>query len=174
MKIASRRRETVPSGHDIYCVYRDYIKHEDNLINNRVGWFIQLHSFLIATYGIIFASFTSTFAREAAAMVPGIRASACVLLAAISLVGIASSLSASLSIWAAHKAIKALNRRWDAQSDKLDPRKVFPGLIGGGNKGRDWWGASFHLFLPACLFAAWIGSFFLLYDLSYAIGSAHR
>jgi len=36
----------------IYEVFRDYIKHEDNLINNRLTWILTIHGFLYATYGL--------------------------------------------------------------------------------------------------------------------------
>jgi hypothetical protein len=35
----------------LYEVFREYIKHEDSLINNRVTWLSQIHGFLYATYG---------------------------------------------------------------------------------------------------------------------------
>jgi len=34
-----------------YEVLRDYAKHEDNLVNNRIMWILTIHGFLYATYG---------------------------------------------------------------------------------------------------------------------------
>jgi hypothetical protein len=36
----------------LYNIYRDYVKHEDNLINNRMTWLLSIHGFLYATYGL--------------------------------------------------------------------------------------------------------------------------
>jgi hypothetical protein len=36
---------------ELYVLYRDYIKHEDELINARTSWMINIQSFLIATFG---------------------------------------------------------------------------------------------------------------------------
>lgn len=36
---------------EIFSLYRDYLKHEDNLINQRTTWLITIQSFLIATFG---------------------------------------------------------------------------------------------------------------------------
>jgi hypothetical protein len=35
----------------LYEGFREYIKHEDDLIGNRVTWLAQIHGFLYATYG---------------------------------------------------------------------------------------------------------------------------
>jgi hypothetical protein len=35
----------------IYQQFRDYAKHEDGLINNRMTWIFNIHGFLYATYG---------------------------------------------------------------------------------------------------------------------------
>ena len=36
----------------IYEIYRDYTKHEDNLIHHRMTWLLTIHGFLFATYGL--------------------------------------------------------------------------------------------------------------------------
>ena len=36
---------------EIFSLYRDHTKHEDNLINQRMTWMITIQSFLIATFG---------------------------------------------------------------------------------------------------------------------------
>jgi hypothetical protein len=35
----------------VYNLFRDYVKHEDDLINNRLMWILSIHGFLYATYG---------------------------------------------------------------------------------------------------------------------------
>ena len=36
---------------NVYGLFRDYVKHEDGLINNRLLWILTIHGFLYATYG---------------------------------------------------------------------------------------------------------------------------
>jgi hypothetical protein len=43
--------EEIKYYQELYVLYRDYIKHEDNLINARISWMISIQSFLIATFG---------------------------------------------------------------------------------------------------------------------------
>jgi hypothetical protein len=35
----------------VYGLFRDYVKHEDGLVNNRLLWLLSIHGFLYATYG---------------------------------------------------------------------------------------------------------------------------
>ena len=37
--------------HTLYKQYREYIVHEDNLINHRSTWIYMIQSFLVASYG---------------------------------------------------------------------------------------------------------------------------
>jgi hypothetical protein len=146
---------------EVYEIYRDYIKHEDNLINNRVGWFIQLHSFLIATYGILFAALMSSYFPQGTATIdPAIpQKVACAILAMVALVGIFSSLSAIMSIDAADRAITKLSKTWDGVSEGwAADRRILPPLIGGGDTKNDRLGARFHLWLPRVMLAVWIVS----------------
>ena len=38
------------SHHEHYAIFRDYLKHEDNLINNRLNWNFTIQGFLFASY----------------------------------------------------------------------------------------------------------------------------
>lgn len=37
---------------DVYEIFRSYVRHEDNLINNRMTWMLSIHGFLYASYGL--------------------------------------------------------------------------------------------------------------------------
>ncbi|MFM6831221.1 MAG: hypothetical protein ACKOVA_12955 [Novosphingobium sp.] len=146
---------------NLYQIHRDYIIHEDGLINNRVGWFIQLHSFLLATYGIVLSSAVSTFfpdngnvPEEVSKQIKTILS---FVLSGITIVGICSAISAGVAIWGAHKAIEAINGRWTT----LDPSEKLPGLIGGGRYSNDRAGAVFHHFLPVAMVVLWLISLFV-------------
>jgi hypothetical protein len=41
----------MPNDIPIYELFRDYVKHQDSLINNRLSWLLTIHGFLYATYG---------------------------------------------------------------------------------------------------------------------------
>jgi hypothetical protein len=155
-----------PCGHELadgqlFELYRNYIIHEDNLINNRVGWFIQLHSFLIASYGIVVAAIMATFFPQNTPAVPPIypQAVACALLAGISLIGLRSSQSAEKSVDAAHQAIMALKQAWAVTFAERGAGTVLPGIIGGGVKEVEDAGALFHVMLPRSLRWLWYASF---------------
>ena len=141
---------------ELYTLYRDYIKHEDSLINNRVGWFIQLHSFLIASYGILFSALLASFfpSGKAAAGAGDIQAIACYLFYAVAAVGSASSIAAIFSISAAQSAISTLESGW-----KTIPRtQTLPGIVGGGHVTSNRFGASLHRGLPFTLLIVWVCS----------------
>lgn len=146
---------------DLYNIYRNYVEHEDDLINNRVGWFIQLHSFLIASYGIVFAALISTFFVQGTPLVPpiGPQGVACGLLIGIAFIGSASAFSATQSITAANDAIQELNRRWKILFEQRGGGLNLPGLTGGGHPGSTARGARFQLVLPRVLVVLWFISF---------------
>ncbi|WP_231468005.1 hypothetical protein [Novosphingobium sp. CECT 9465] len=140
-----------------YQRHRDYIIHEDGLINNRVGWFIQLHSFLLATYGIVLASAVSTFFPQATpdpSVAQVVKSLLAAVLASITIIGICSAISAVRSITAAHSAIKNIQQRWVTKIPACE-RELFPGLIGGGNDQTDEKGATLHHFLPIAMIVMW-------------------
>lgn len=43
--------KNIDDGIKIYELFRDYIKHEDDLINQRLTWLLTIHGFLYATCG---------------------------------------------------------------------------------------------------------------------------
>ena len=152
---------------ELYCIYRDYVAHEDDLINNRAGWFIQLHSFLIASYGIVVASVITTFFPSEHASVPAIlpQLVACGLLLGITIIG-ASSGTALLSISAADAAIRSLRRKWE-ELPGTDAMTELPSMTGGGAKGIAIRGATFQLALPVAMLVLWLLSFAVPVSFAY-------
>lgn len=49
----SKRSEalTLSEHMAVYETFRNYVRHEDSLINNRMTWLLSIHGFLYATYG---------------------------------------------------------------------------------------------------------------------------
>lgn len=144
----------------LYRAYREYIVHEDNLVNHRVGWFIQLHSFLIASYMIIVAAIISSFFPEGTPRVAPetVQAIACVVLVALAAIGFVSSIAAGRSIRAAGRAIQHLEKRWNGLSEGFAERLGLPGIVGGGSSRNLEDGLRFHSLLPAALMILWVAS----------------
>lgn len=143
---------------DLYRIYRDYIVHEDNLVNHRVGWFIQLHSFLIASYTILVASLIASFFPEGPSRVPaeGVQSVACFVLLAISATGFMSSVAADSSIKAASKAVRNLEAHWERVAKELAGDSGLPGITGGGNVDIRNRGGRFHDWLPTGFMILWV------------------
>ena len=39
--------------YSVYQIYRDYMKHEDDLLNQRTTWLLVIQGFLFATLGVL-------------------------------------------------------------------------------------------------------------------------
>jgi hypothetical protein len=144
----------------IYEIYRKYVEHENELINDRVGWFIQLHSFLIATYGIVVNSLISTFFSEHLPYILPVwpQLIGCAILIMIEVVGLLSSRAASRSIGAAISAIKVLNEAWKQYPISQPGALHLPGLTGGGSEEISLDGFKLLKELPRALYWLWIVS----------------
>lgn len=53
----------IEKAFDVYKVTREYIQHEDGLVNQRMTWFISLNSFLFLALGPIFAAIVTLLQR---------------------------------------------------------------------------------------------------------------
>ena len=49
----------------LFELYRDYVKHEDALINSRLVWNLNIQGFLFAAYGVILKSLIDVQTRSA-------------------------------------------------------------------------------------------------------------
>lgn len=123
---------------DIYEQYRNYIQHEDSLINHRMTWMLTIHGFLYASYALTLqkkveildrlnvasGSKAGSTAAGIEAALPGIASrfdfaffELSVFLMVIAFVGIVVSFSALMSILAAKQAINGLARQFGNQFD---------------------------------------------------------
>ena len=150
------------SALDIYKVYRSYIEHEDGLINQRTTWFIWLHSFLIATYGVIFSAYLSSYNLSAPPGPPFLfvlRVVGAGLLLTISVVGLFSSKAASASVSASCKAIDLLEIKGTEELRKRLPAGDWlPALTAGGSPKIHKDGEGLGLRLPKALIGTWVVS----------------
>src|SRR5580658_8096117 len=51
-EISSASSADVQFHLQLYSIFRDYIKHEDDLINQRLSWFLTLQGFFFAAYAL--------------------------------------------------------------------------------------------------------------------------
>jgi hypothetical protein len=119
--------------HKHYQIFREYVEHEDALVNNRVLWNINIQGFLFAAYGFSVQALAQdflNFGRKMSAVEPLI-----ILVVMLPIVGISVSYFSLKGVKAAQKAISDLKAQWDEVVKKLyaasDP-DLLPCLIGGG------------------------------------------
>jgi len=136
----------------VYSAFRDYVKHEDNLINNRLSWNFTIQGFLFTAYAFAFQKTAELWnvlshrndkpALDLSRIVHSLADLHAVLLVLAS-VGMLVSVVIFFSVRAADVAIKALDEKWRERnlqheavpggsgSSGNDPFGL-PGLTGGG------------------------------------------
>jgi hypothetical protein len=112
-----------------YAIYRDYIKHEDDLLNQRSTWHLLIQGFLFATLGVVGEW---TFAKDAPNYLATQRENLIYVLAGV---GISVAAAAFLSILAANNAIDQLQKDWDTIRSKfnIEDAALLPEIAGGGH-----------------------------------------
>jgi hypothetical protein len=122
----------------LYRIHRDYIQHEDTLVNQRTTWLITIQAFLIATFGFsyqkLFEVAEKMNGRDTPVAVDQLGPIASeykTFLAALAIVGVVTSFAAFFSIIAARRAVGAIAKNWETV-----PRRggsdYLPGITGGG------------------------------------------
>lgn len=150
-----------------YELYRDYIKHEDSLINNRLLWNLNLQGFLFGAYSFSLQKVGELHAKALGDKTADLMASHFsvlllnVLLIVLPLVGGSVSLLVWMGVQAAQLSIEELNKQWE---DKIDPQyhnqtpqplPYLPELTGGGVMLAHKLGFRAPLLIPTFMLAAW-------------------
>ena len=139
-----------------YAIYRDYLKHEDNLINHRTTWHSTWQVLLFGALGIVIQgkpdeNNTKVIFQFLRFVLPAM--------------GILTSVVGGISVWSAVAAINHLKEEWKKTShiyyEKAIP--IVPGLTGGGRKLADQLGHVASLSVPVVIFLAWVTVFIALY-----------
>lgn len=113
-----------PTQEKLFSIYRDYLKHEDDLINNRLNWNFTIQGFLFAAYSFalekvadIKLGLLSTYIDPKRVPYVNILHSISdleILLALLAFVGMGVSFFVYISVRAARYAIHELEMRWRA------------------------------------------------------------
>ena len=137
----------------LYDLYRDYMKHEDDLINQRSSWHLLLQGFLFATFGVM----GEWQAGDGKGFLHPQRY---LILYGLIVMGFLISVFASFSILAANTAINRLQKQWNDLPGNLNIPEGFcqllPGLAGGGSKSAKFWGKSPAIAIPLIVALAWL------------------
>jgi hypothetical protein len=136
--------------HELYDIYRDYMKHEDDLINQRTTWHNVLQGFLFATLAVVEKWQASTGFDPIATQ----RLYVVVIVAAA---GILIAYFAWKSIHAAHLAINNLRERWPKMGGPFPDFPYLPNLAGGGSEKAVRDGKGPAIWIPIVIIGAWAG-----------------
>ncbi len=141
----------------IYDLYRDYVKHEDELINRRLSWNLTLQGFLFAAYGVSFQVLSNTTAD------PAIRVHLRLLPCVFAVVGCLVATLVLMSILAAQSSIDGLKIRWRSPSSHIEDNvlEMLPELTGAGQHFANYWGKLSQVGIPNVIIIAWVGLFWI-------------
>lgn len=161
-----------PTILELYRAHRDYLNHEHDLINQRLGWNFTIQGFLFAARGLVLGKLADIAVDLSQKPVLGdafLQRTVRELRFASFIVtfgGFWASVAVVLSVWAALRSMQGITSHWDEFS--LEDKKLtcaadaagLPGIIGGGDKTAVTIGFYAPLFLPTVLGIAWL---FLLF-----------
>jgi hypothetical protein len=144
-----------------YELYREYLKHEDNLINYRLTWNITIQGFLFAACGFFFKP-TDGQEHSVGASLP-----IPTYVLVIPVTGFCISAAAILGIVAAQRAIGSLEDQWsclpaaytNGQNTELPP---LPPLAGGGAPNSLFFGTVISWLVPVIICVAWVAIFIFM------------
>jgi len=135
----------------LYNVYRDYMKHEDDLLNQRSTWHLLIQGFLFTTLGVI-GEWQNPLGADRLYMERGF------LVYVLAFAGAGIAVAAAISINAANNAIDALFNKWKnvLATYQGESKHLLPEIAGGGRaKARDK-GKQPAVWIPRILVVVWI------------------
>lgn len=153
-------------ANNLYTAHRDYIVHEDDLVNQRTTWAITIESFVIAIFGLAYqkkmegllAFFgldedKKSFSVEVMKTFDHVFDQFLIMIAVF---GLIVAMISGVAVYAAQRAIKVLGEHWEAECSTTPLCGRFPPLTGGGNKLSTRLGHTFPLILPIFFVAFWL------------------
>ena len=144
------------SSHEItkaehFKIFRDYMQHEDNLINQRVSWNSTIQGFLFATYGLSQQKLPDPKPG------PGALHNLETLVRTIPWFGFGLSILVFLAVLAATLAHRRLADDWRVRVSPCYPDKQYlPDIAAGGVKAAGWLGFGAPVLIPIFFAVAWL------------------
>lgn len=138
----------------LYGLVRDYMKHEDKLVQDRTSWLVTVQSFLLTTFGLSVQKRLEVLAAHPKASPDELRHYGWFLFM-LMVVGLATSLVSLISIRAAVKAGEALERWWAGMLCDHSWLKYLPPVMGGGDAWARHNGVKLQLYLPRMFLVLW-------------------
>ena len=160
------RQSPYEHAHNVYKAYRDYIVHEDDLVNQRTTWSITIQSFVIAIFGLTYQkkmegiiTFYGLDDKNIALPIQSMRDLAWqfdLFLLGIAFFGLAVASISGAAVYAAQRAIRFVSTGWASVRSGAELYAQFPSLTGGGNAASTTLGHFFPLALPVFLASFWL------------------
>jgi hypothetical protein len=125
---------TTEQSISMYTVFRQYLVHEDDLINQRTTWSITIQGFIIVAFGLSFQNRLNLNIANAAQIqsITKFDREYGMLILALATLGLGVSLICLVSVRAGQIAIRGLIKIW-GQWHNAHPRSPgYPPLSGGG------------------------------------------
>jgi hypothetical protein len=144
-----------------YKIFRDYIEHEDSLINERLLWNITIQGALMAAYGFsiqkladVVGAAGATPSAAATSEATGLHR----LIMLLPFIGGPISLLSWTGVLAAQTAIRRLEATWVNVAEKEHPPgpPTLPGIVGGGGGETHGWGLIAPNLFPWLFVLAWV------------------
>jgi hypothetical protein len=134
-----------------YQIFRDYLKHEDELINHRSTWHHTIQGLLFTALGVTLSRLDPASPRQVVAVQKA-------LIVLLPVLGMSISLAAFLSIYAATKALDELRELWKRVIKVYgeEPWPTLPGITGAGNKHAIRFGKAPSYLIPCVIGVAWL------------------
>ena len=134
-----------------YRIFRDYLQHEDDLINHRSTWHHTIQGLLFTALGVTLSKVDPTATRQAVAVQKA-------LILLLPVLGMSISLAAFLSIRAATRALDELRNQWEKLIEIYgeDLWPTLPGITAAGNKWAIKWGKTPAYVIPCVIGVAWL------------------
>lgn len=144
--------------HEHYQIYRRYVEHEDELINQRLLWGVNIQGFLFATYGLCIQKLAAGGASQPEPFSATWLLRWLVVL--LPVLGICISVVSMSGVLAAWQALDALYSRWkridaEYQITRGLPLSPLPELRGGGALKAHGLGLVAPLVFPLLFAVAW-------------------
>lgn len=145
--------DSKPNIDTYYGQIKDYAKHEDSLLNNRVNWLLLVSSFQFTGLALVTSQYTTIPLHL---MVFGLKLPFYnVTIVSIGISGILMTASSYFGINAASRALKSLQNKWEKERTSYDNSKIYPDILGGGDPYADSEGMRYPIMLVCTMVAIW-------------------